>query len=89
MSKEAMTLALDALIVCRQSNYGRNWYWPDTAIETALNNVFEAIKALEEALAKEPAPVQNSKYTTTRNEWTGEAATCLPSTSNEKRGRSP
>ena len=53
MTKEAMKLALDALIVCRQSNYGRNWCWPDTAIKTALNNVFEAIEALEEALKQE------------------------------------
>ena len=53
MTKKAMKLALDALIVCRQSNYGRNWCWPDTAIKTALNNVFEAIEALEKALKQE------------------------------------
>ena len=58
MTKEALKLALEALEVCEQSNYGRNWVWPDTAHPTAMANVKETITAIKEALAQpEQEPV--------------------------------
>ena len=55
---EALKLALEALEVCEQSNYGRNWVWPDTAHPTAMANVKESITAIKEALAQpEQEPV--------------------------------
>ena len=60
MSKQtdALKLALEALEVCQQSNYGRDWVWPDTAHPTAMANVKEAITAIREALAQpEQEPV--------------------------------
>jgi len=56
---EALKLALDALEVCEQSNYGRNWVWPDTAHPTAMKNVREAITTIKEALAQ---PEQEPDY---------------------------
>ena len=53
---EALKLALDALEVCEQSNYGRNWVWPDTAHPTAMKNVREAITAIKEALSSCQCP---------------------------------
>ena len=53
---EALKLALEALEVCEQSNYGRNWLWPDTAHPTAMANVKEAITAIKEALAEPEKP---------------------------------
>jgi len=55
MSKEALKLALEALEVCEQSDYGRKWIWPETARPTAMGRVREAITAIKQALA---APVQ-------------------------------
>ena len=54
MTKEALKLALEALEVCEQSNYGRNWVWPDTAHPTAMANVKEAITSLRKALTEQP-----------------------------------
>ena len=53
---EALKLALEALEVCEQSNYGRNWVWPDTARPTAMANVKEAITAIKEALSNCQCP---------------------------------
>ena len=50
--REALKLALEALEVCQQSNYGRDWVWPSTAYATATKNVSDAITAIREALAQ-------------------------------------
>ena len=52
---EALKLALEALESCEMSNYGRDWVWPATAHKTAMKNVKEAITAIREALAEQPA----------------------------------
>ena len=52
MSIEAMKQALEVLNVCEQSDYGRRWVWPETAHQTAMGNVREAIKALRQAIAE-------------------------------------
>jgi serine/threonine protein kinase HipA of HipAB toxin-antitoxin module len=72
--KEAMKLALEALISCQLSNYGRDWVWPVTAHEQAMKNVIEAITALKERLAQpEQEPVatledlEQEIYQNTRN----------------------
>ena len=58
MTQEAMKLALDALISCELSNYGRDWVWPVTAHEQAMKDVIEAITAIKEVLAQpEQEPV--------------------------------
>ena len=49
---EALKLALEALISCELSNYGRDWVWPVTAHEQAMKGVKEAITAIKEALAQ-------------------------------------
>ena len=49
---EALKLALEALISCKLSNYGRDWVWPVTAHEQAMKGVKEAITAIKEALAQ-------------------------------------
>ena len=73
MTKEALKLALEALEVCEQSNYGRNWVWPDTAHPTAMANVKETITAIKEALAESEARRKEFSETTKRNmehvEW--------------------
>ena len=53
--EKAARQALEALESCEMSNYGRDWVWPATAHETAMKNVKEAITALREALAEQPA----------------------------------
>ena len=52
MTIEAMKQALEALEVCEQSDYGRNWVWPATAHPTAMGNVRDAITALRTAIAE-------------------------------------
>lgn len=64
---EALKLALEALEVCEQSNYGRNWVWPDTAHPTAMTNVREAITAIRSALAEQPAQQQEPHMAVTVN----------------------
>ena len=55
---EALKLALEALISCELSNYGRDWVWPVTAHEQAMKGVKEAITAIKETLAQpEQEPV--------------------------------
>ena len=49
---EALKLALEALISCELSNYGRDWVWLVTAHEQAMKGVKEAITAIKEALAQ-------------------------------------
>jgi hypothetical protein len=39
MSIEAMKQALEALEVCEQSDYGRNWVYPYTTHPIAMGNV--------------------------------------------------
>ena len=51
MTQEALKLALEALISCELSNYGRDWVWTVTAHEQAMKNVKEAIATIKEALA--------------------------------------
>ena len=53
---EALKLALEALISCELSNYGRDWVWPVTAHEQAMKGVKEAITAIKEALAQPERP---------------------------------
>ena len=56
---EALKLALEALISCELSNYGRDWVWPGTAHEQAMKGVKEAITAIKEALAQ-PDHIRNA-----------------------------
>ena len=56
--EKAARQALEALESCEMSNYGRDWVWPATAHETAMKNVKEAITALREALAEQPAQTE-------------------------------
>ena len=48
-TKDVLALALEALEVCEQSDYGRKWVWPDTAHPSAMENVREAITAIKQA----------------------------------------
>ena len=59
MTQEALKLALEALVSCKLSNYGRDWVWPVTAHEQAMKDVIEAITAIEEALAQTQQPVSD------------------------------
>ena len=60
---EALKLALEALISCELSNYGRDWVWPVTAHEQAMKGVKEAITTIKEALAQpEQEPVDCYGY---------------------------
>lgn len=52
---EALKLALEVLVSCEMSRYGRDWVYPTTAHETAMKNVKEAITAIKEALVQ-PEP---------------------------------
>ena len=57
--RDVLKLALEALISCEMSNYGRDWVWPVTAHEQAMKDVKEAITAIKEALAQ---PEQEPDY---------------------------
>ena len=49
---ESIKQMLSALESCEMSDYGRLWIWPETAHETAMKNVREAIKAGCQAIAE-------------------------------------
>ena len=59
---EALKLALEALISCELSNYGRDWVWPVTAHEQAMKGVKEAITAIKEALAQPEQESEENLY---------------------------
>ena len=63
---EALKQALEALISCELSNYGRDWVWPVTAHEQAMKGVKEAITAIKEALAH---PQQEAIYGMNPDDW--------------------
>ena len=70
----ALRQALEALESCEMSNYGRDWVWPATAHETAMKNVKEAITALREALAEQPAQQQEPVVWMYQNKSTHEVS---------------
>jgi hypothetical protein len=65
MTKDAMKLALEALEYIDLCDNDRDFLHPHECFQ-----LDEAITAIKQALA---APVQEQKYTTTRNSWTGKA----------------
>ena len=62
MTQEALKLALEVLISCELSNYGRDWVWPVTAHKQAMKDVKEAIATIKEALAQTQEPVSVYGY---------------------------
>jgi hypothetical protein len=63
MTKDgALNLALETLISCELSNYGRDWVWPVTAHEQAMKGVKEAITAIKEALAQPEQESEENLY---------------------------
>jgi addiction module HigA family antidote len=53
MTNKAIDLlkqAYDVIEVCKDSNYGRAWLWPETAHESAMNEVKECLTAIQSFL---------------------------------------
>lgn len=53
----ALVACVEALEVVKQSDYGRNWVWPETARKTATENVSAAITQANGVLGRKEGGV--------------------------------